>query len=523
MKKNLLSLFSAFALLNSGNLAAQMPTVISNTPFITSPINNYSYEKTPAMGNNRFFINGPDVWKTDGTPAGTQIVKSFTITNSNAGVNGIETINNSVYFFDNTSNSNYCNLYKSDGTTAGTTILRTFTVTTGASRGFKLTQINGIAYFILEQGAQNLWKTDGTAAGSVLVKSSLGITSPFLNANGTTVFFAYNAAATRLALWKTDGTGGGTVIVKDSICQPSAGEITQNFTNVNSTIYFTIANKGELWKTDGTAAGTKLVMTGMTYAQSLTNLNGVLYFSNVTSFFSGQEVWTSDGTSAGTIATVNPRVYTGPFAFNNNLYISKSNAGSASDYELYKSNGTQAGTTLLKDIYSGAASSLPQYFFPVNNTLCFTATDANKMQIWKTDGTTNGTSMAYALADTLSSFNGGTTFNTVNGYLLFNHNNKAYSLFVDASTAGIKVNADGEDKLVYPNPASNSVYMNVTESGNAIVYINDLQGRDVLTESLQIYPGTPCKLDVSSLSEGIYILHLKTNSRVRTQKLIIQK
>lgn len=518
-KKNLFILCATIALWNSNSLTAQSPTIIGNVPFVYPP--NSMYEKSPVLGNNRFFTDGAEIWKTNGTIAGTQILKSFTVTNSNATVTSLENINNSLYFFDNTSNSNYCNLYKSDGTTAGTTIIQTFTASF-SSRGKRLTQINGTAYFILEQGAQHLWKTDGTAQGCALVKSSLAITSPFLNANGTTVFFAYNTAATRLALWKTDGTGVGTVILKDSICQPSMGETTQDFTDVNGTIFFKIANKGELWKTNGTSAGTQLVSTQVNYAQSFTSLNGALYFSNVSSFFSGPELWTSDGTNAGTIATVNPRVSSGPTAFKNNLYLGKTDLGGASNNELYTSNGTQAGTTLLKDIFTGAPSSYPQYYLPVNNTLCFTATDANKQQIWKTDGTTNGTSMAYAVADTLISFTQGNTFNTINGYLLFNYNNKAYSLFVDASAMGINQITKADATLIYPNPTKDNLTVklsSVPTSGTKINFM-DITGRKIKEMDLNSEINL---IDISVFHSGIYFYSISNNSRISSTGKFIKE
>src|SRR5262249_57347400 len=60
--------------------------------------------------------------------------------------------------------------------------------------------------------------------------------------------------------------------------------------------------------------------------------------------------------------------------------------------ELWKSDGTAAGTVLVKDIYSGNASSSPQNLTNVNGTLFFTADDGTHGQeLWQSNGTTAGT------------------------------------------------------------------------------------------------------------------------------------
>ena len=53
--------------------------------------------------------------------------------------------------------------------------------------------------------------------------------------------------------------------------------------------------------------------------------------------------------------------------------------------ELWKSDGTTAGTSLVKDIYPGSNSSNPTYFIDVNGTLFFRAQDAEGEELWKID------------------------------------------------------------------------------------------------------------------------------------------
>ena len=63
-------------------------------------------------------------------------------------------------------------------------------------------------------------------------------------------------------------------------------------------------------------------------------------------------------------------------------------------YELWKSDGTSAGTTMLKDIRTGSSSSSPHNLTDINGTLFFIAQDAtNGQELWKSDGTSAGTTM----------------------------------------------------------------------------------------------------------------------------------
>lgn len=64
-------------------------------------------------------------------------------------------------------------------------------------------------------------------------------------------------------------------------------------------------------------------------------------------------------------------------------------------YELWKTDGTTEGTVLVKDINTGAkASSFPRGFIAIDGIVYFKANDGvNGDEVWKTDGTPDGTVM----------------------------------------------------------------------------------------------------------------------------------
>ena len=159
-------------------------------------------------------------------------------------------------------------LWKSDGTEAGTVRVKdiwpgTWPGTYGSGPN-SLTNVNGTLYFVADDGTSGseLWKSDGTEGGTVRVKDIRPGSAPsdpfdLTNVNRT-LYFSANDGASGRELWKSDGTEAGTVRAKD--IRPGSDESYPRYlTNVNGTLYF-VADGGtsgrELWKSDGTEAGT---------------------------------------------------------------------------------------------------------------------------------------------------------------------------------------------------------------------------------------------------------------------------
>jgi ELWxxDGT repeat protein len=104
-------------------------------------------------------------------------------------------------------------LWKSDGTAAGTVIVKDIRPGSAGSNPSDFVSVKGELFFTANDGngGGELWKSDGTTAGTVLVKlinSNYQRYNPYVkyltNVNGT-LYFSADDNVTGFELWKSDG------------------------------------------------------------------------------------------------------------------------------------------------------------------------------------------------------------------------------------------------------------------------------------------------------------------------------
>ena len=368
-------------------------------------------------GNKLYFQTFPDdanfsqyqIHLLDATTSQLTLLKDFTpIPNPEISID-IELLNQTLIFTGFDANAGF-EVWKSNGTVAGTSLVKDISQGSCFATGFFSMGTNTFFSAIDFPDYQyKLWKTD-EITGITQIISNLNpflngssFTSNFANLNGSLMISAKNnSASSDYELWKSDGTTAGTVLVKD-ISVGVNGSFPQNFCVGNNLLFFSASddiNGTELWKSDGTITGTvmiKDIYVGFNSSgpSNLVFLNGFVYFSAY-SIANGQELWKSDGTTAGTTLVKDINVGTGDafvenlVVFKNKLYFSANNF--TNGQELWVSDGTTAGTQLVKDIYVGGNNSSPQYLTANNTTLYFSANNGtNGVELWKSDGTTAGT------------------------------------------------------------------------------------------------------------------------------------
>ncbi len=274
--------------------------------YYTGPDPNSSYPSNLTNVNGTLFFraddgtDGRELWKSDGTAAGTVLVKDI-YPGSSSDPYSLTNFNGSLFFSANDGTTGW-ELWTSDGTAAGTVLVKDINPSYGGSSPANLIDLNGTLFFVADDGAngRELWKSDGSAAGTVLVKDIVAggssLPNNLTNVNGT-LFFVADDGANGRELWKSDGTAAGTVLVKD-INSGSASSTPISLTNVSGVLFFK-ADDGtgvwKLWQSDGTADGTVLVTDLV--ADSLTSVNGTLFFT-ADDGIHGNELWMlAEGTS----------------------------------------------------------------------------------------------------------------------------------------------------------------------------------------------------------------------------------
>ncbi len=379
-----------------------------------------------AMNHALYYVyndgtHGNELWKTDGTDAGTVMIADINSGHPSSNPSGLTVYNGVLYFSASDGSSNDgAELWRSDGTTAGTWMVKDINPGNQDSNPAEFKVVNGILYFAATDGnsaadhGTELWRTDGTSAGTWMVldiNSGNGDSNPahLTDVNGT-LFFSATDGTNGTELWKSDGTGGGTVMVTD-INPGNQGSNPAYLTNVNGTLFFSAtdgaSNDGtELWKSDGTAAGTVMVKDINPGNQDsnpayLTNVNGTLFFSasdGNSASVHGTELWKSDGTDAGTVmvADINPgnqdSAPQGLLNVNGVLYFAADDGVHGS--ELWKSDGTTPGTVMVQDIFPGNEGSSPKFLNNYNGNILFAADDGTHgYEFWHSDGTSSGTYM----------------------------------------------------------------------------------------------------------------------------------
>ena len=393
-------------------------------------------EHLTVMNGMLYFIaDERELWKTDGTVLGTEMVYRMVGSSGSNILNNLKAAGNQL-FFDAFDTATGRELWTSDGTLAGTAIVKDIVTGTGTSLPGDFFVHNNKLYFTAETTEQGreLWISDGTELGTYMLQDIFPGTissepGEFVSYGGE-VYFSANDGFQGREIWKTDGTISGTQLavnvavhaLADSASNPYASKNStpRDLTVFNGYIYFS-ADDGlgdygrELWRTDGTQSGTELVLdinpqffTPNAFLPSyiepvssdpkhLIASQGKLYFQAEDASY-GTELWCSDGTPAGTymvrnIAHTTPSPF---FKFGSNLFFPASTL-SAGD-ELWKlPNGSQQAHQLL-DINLGPEDSTPDKFSLFGSEMFFSASDADSIftgapnqSLWKSDGTTIGT------------------------------------------------------------------------------------------------------------------------------------
>jgi ELWxxDGT repeat protein len=422
---------------------------------------------------------GEALWRTDGTAVGTQLLGRFVRESPHhalsrldlenfAPLYGFAVVDRTLYFRAATIAQSGFDLWKSDGTPAGTVLVKDLPPAANASSSpSELTVSNGKLFFSATDGlGTELWVSDGTTDGTTVVTNLPPSSQPLddlTDLNGLLLF------RNSRGVWRSDGTAAGTVLFMSPVGS-GAGDLPplqRAMARVGDTVYVAAANAGAttLRTTDGTGIGTRTVAqipaSPVTWMQEA---GGRLIF------IAGGDLWTSDGTADGTVPVKDFTTDTAArqpdlvaVAPDGAVYL---HANDGAGRGLWRSDLTHGGTVLLRRHDAGTASSAPSRFTPVGNSVYFEAQDGvHGRELWKTDGTPGGT---YLVRDFMPGpvSSSPRQWGAVNGRLLFN---------VDVPFGSTETwSTDGTPEGTLRFPVQQSTVLTTAEMGNALYWLDTI-------------------------------------------------
>lgn len=376
-------------------------------------------QRLTAAGSRLFFYaddgtHGTELWVSDGTSAGTHMVADFTPGVLGSLIQPLSSISSLALFFKpDFSVPGRTQLWRSDGTLSGTYPLldSTYLAGTPTREFFGIAGGRMVFAFTHASYGAEVWATDGSANGTILLKDiqpgALGSVYPVDSAVGSDgrIYFSANGGPTvDNQIWVTDGTSAGTVQLPLTL-PTNTFYPPERFTRLGDQIAFglTPGASDELWRTDGTQAGTFVLTTSQdSIIHQPVSADSKIFFFRYNLDFQQSELWVSDGTPSGTVPLLVSTEGYNPWIASVGDRVIFYHSTPGEGREPWVSDGTIAGTVRLLDIEPGPSESLPferQTALLASRLFWGNLTSSGSGGLWATDGTTAGTALVYASLD----------------------------------------------------------------------------------------------------------------------------
>ncbi|HNX49849.1 MAG TPA: Calx-beta domain-containing protein [Thermoanaerobaculaceae bacterium] len=326
-------------------------------------------------------------------------------------------------------------LWRSDGSATGTGV-----VTEGLAPLRSLVPWLDEVLFTTADTPQPLFSSNLTPEGtSVMIPETC---SSFLDAPAEAVairgvIFAGRDHDHGCEPWITDASGHNPHLLSDLEAGP-ASSLLRGFVPVGDSVFFT-AGEGDLYSTDGLGEGTRLLGRELGPSRLTKTGSGLGFVSNVNhsgfsdgtsagtrifsppsssiaswatppvqlgggwlfgqSYQDGWSLWRSASPDAEPVLLSERRFPVGNHVAIDGLTVVGPHLLFVADdgthgVELWRTDGTADGTTMVRDINPGVAGSNPGYLVDAYSTLYFAASDGlHGVELWRSDGTSEGTVM----------------------------------------------------------------------------------------------------------------------------------
>jgi ELWxxDGT repeat protein len=410
--KRIFTLLTGFSLCAAA--MAQVPQLLKNINPTTVDVYSGSFPKKGIELNGTYYFpatdyNGNELWKTNGTAAGTSLIKDLAsiFERQDANPHLFDTIGGNLYFFTGTGFQPWKYDPLTDKITAPIV---------GRSTGYSPTETavigNNIFFagdWYFDKGIE-LIRYNVTSGSLFIYDINFGVGDSYphgLTVKGDSLFFAANDGVNGNELWMYDALTNQFIMVKNINGTGSSNP--SELVVYNGKLFFTAAdgtNGNELWSSDGSETGTIMfadINTNNGSADSSNPghkivFNNKLYFS-ANNGNDGIELWVADDntSSVSQLININPSGDSNPGNYGFKIVGSYLYFDAQDDFdntELWKTNGVI--TELVKDINTSGSSN-PMDMYRLGDTLIFTAWDGNTFQLWRSLGTAINTEVVQTI------------------------------------------------------------------------------------------------------------------------------
>ncbi len=337
--------------------------------------------------------HGCELWRSDGTDAGTQLVKDIRPGAAGSAPSGFgaDALGQFVYFSAE-DGSHGRELWRSDGSASGTQLVADLVPGLDGSHPQSIHPVGGnVVVFTAVTNAlgRELYRSGGSDIELVIdllpgvqsgVANNTGGVPDLVAVSGNRVVFAGNASDLGVEPFISNGTAAGTQAIRDIAVGGSNSPF--DFTATPGGVAFiarTPADGDELYLSDFTSSGTQRVSqiaVGSGHgARAILGVEGSSIFLAGSNGSNGLEPYVWNGSAIEQLAEIaagsasslelttarrNSTVSAGVLYF-------PANAGAASGEELWRSNGSAAGTAPVIDLVPGSGSSEPRQMTAISN------------------------------------------------------------------------------------------------------------------------------------------------------------
>lgn len=476
--------------------------------------------------NKLYFINddgvhGKELWVSDGTTAGTFMLKDIYSGFGNAFPNEFrgKALGNQFFFMAN-DGVNGDELWKTDGTVSGTAIFKDINIGSASSNPFFFETFNSRLYFGATDAVNGiqLWETQGTASSTFMSY----MTS---YSNDQLAFTRFNDKAL-IRIRETDlqyhifGIDSNDVYIPLSAYVPQATSKNQKWMLMDAVNQYTsvpIIVNGKLLVslddstyilTDLTNSGTQTVTAPLPpyYLNSPIVLGNKLLYTIWNG--SSNVLYSTDFTTSTPLVPDISSYGAYPYLVNNKVVFRRADSFGS---EPWVTDGTVSGTNRLKDINTGSGDGIqPDHSwrtYTYNNHLYFTDV-FSPSNLWKTDGTSTGTVKVSGAVD--SFFTEVYDFTPYNGCIYLNASRSEFSSHSSIwklcdGTSGINPSSE-ESILIYPNPTQNQLTIGSSELFSSYEVSNtvgEILAHGVLKDNT---------VTTTDFPAGLYLLHIYTKT-----------